>query len=100
MSDELIEMYDRCFERDSIVWIAVARENWLKISDRVTQLRQELSLAEEGLANYAQENERLRATIEKALDWCYRENVYGHVRNELEIARSTEHPTGDGALHK
>lgn len=60
MSDALIEMYDRGFQRDSIVWISVSREHWLKISDRITQLRQELSLAEEGLANYAQEIAALR----------------------------------------
>lgn len=68
------------------------------------QLRGELTLAEEGLANYHQEalalheriavlqleRNRLKQGIEKALEWCYRENVYGHVRNELEIADSPE----------
>jgi hypothetical protein len=63
VSDSIIEMYDRGFERASIISIMVSRENWLKISDRVTQLRQELSLAEEGLANATQEIEQLKAQV-------------------------------------
>ena len=36
------------------------------LADQVTQLRRELSLAEEGLANYQLEVERLRTEILKA----------------------------------
>lgn len=41
------------------------------------------------------EADRLRVAIDKALEWCYRENVCGHVRNELEIASSSEPQPGE-----
>ena len=41
----------------------VARELLDDQKDIIAQLRQELSLAEEGLANYQQENAQLRSTL-------------------------------------
>lgn len=43
------------------------------------------------------ENERLRVAIDKALDWCYRENLYGRGRNALELACT---PAPQSAEHK
>lgn len=58
MSDatNLVATYDRIFAPDTVVSVHVPREHWLKIS----ALCRTLSLAEEGLANYEEENERLR----------------------------------------
>lgn len=86
----------------------------------IAQLRGNLSLAEEGLANYQQEldrlkrtreqerdyadvcyeNEQLHSAIYKALDWCYRENIYGHVRNVLEVASSPPPQPGEHTQQK
>lgn len=60
----LIESYDGYFAPDTIISVSISRAHWLKISAEVAQLRGTLSLAEEGLANYAQENEQLREEIE------------------------------------
>lgn len=38
--------------------------------------------------DHVREIERIGAAINRALEWCYKENIYGHVRNELEIASS------------
>jgi hypothetical protein len=50
-------------------------------------------LYDETVRSQAATIEQLRAAIDKALEWCYRENVYGHIRNELEIASSAEPQT-------
>jgi hypothetical protein len=38
------------------------------------------------------ENAQLQAAIDDALEWCYKENIYGHVRNALEIASTSDEP--------
>jgi hypothetical protein len=39
------------------------------------------------------EIERLQAAINGALEWCYKENVYGHVRNALEVVGTSDEPS-------
>lgn len=72
------------------------------------RLKQELSLAEEGLANYAQEVERLRKLAEKweaQIQVAFNDYSYGQrcafeqaARELLEIiGESPGHPRADGA---
>jgi hypothetical protein len=54
----------------------------------IDQLRGSLSLAEEGLANYAQENERLRAALVSIQDWeCGMSDSCAVVRNIVDCAK-------------
>lgn len=72
------------------------RDHWLEIArekDRELELLEiERAAAIDRLTPLGLEVERLKSAVNKALEWCYKENVYGHVRNELEIANTSSEP--------
>jgi hypothetical protein len=69
---------------DSLVGVVEHPEGSFVFSGDFDKIKQEISLAEEGLANYAQENERLKDALERI-----RKPRYGLEQNATDEERAT-----------
>lgn len=85
INEQVIALYAQSFGRPTVIAVQMSRADWQAISAEITQLRGNLNLAEEGLANYALEVERKNSLIDlqdEAQTSLHAENV--RLRVEIE----------------
>lgn len=70
--------------------------DFIAIAEERDRLRQELSLAEEGLANYEQENGQFKKALEMIRDRQIPQAMSPALFAEFVLKGPAPHPSGDG----
>lgn len=78
-------LYPDDLQRGSFLGTWVRRAEVDELLDEIQQLRSTLSLAEEGLANYQEENERLREALERIGHYGDEENEWDAVERYSRV---------------